>query len=92
MSTSHSSAEIVICLGSSCFARGNAENLEVTKKYIRAENSKAKVRLTARLCQDQCKEGPNVLINGTIHHVVTAAKMLQLLETALAPERTNERA
>jgi NADH:ubiquinone oxidoreductase subunit E len=84
--------EIVICLGSSCFARGNAENLDVTKKFIRAENSNAKVRLTARLCQDQCKEGPNVLINGTAHHQVTPAKMLQLLQQNLRPEKVHERA
>lgn len=81
------SGEIVICLGSSCFARGNAENLEVTKSFIRAENSSAKVRLTARLCQDQCKVGPNVVINGHAHHQVTPARMLQLLEEALGTEK-----
>jgi NADH:ubiquinone oxidoreductase subunit E len=88
---SDSTPEIVICLGSSCFARGNAENLEVAKRFIGTDSSRANLRLTARLCQDQCKEGPNVLINGTVHHVVTPAKMLQLLETTLGPDTKNER-
>jgi len=80
MSNSYPANEIVICLGSSCFARGNAENLDVAQKFIRAEGLNVQVRLTARLCQDQCKEGPNVSIDGELHHAVTPSAMLGLLE------------
>jgi NADH:ubiquinone oxidoreductase subunit E len=83
MSKSGPATEIVICLGSSCFARGNAEVLDVAKKYIQAKDLNHAVRLTARLCQDQCKEGPNVVINGEIHHAVTPAQMIGLLDAAV---------
>lgn len=92
MSNRNPAHEIVICLGSSCFARGNAENLDVAKKFIQAEELNASVRLTARLCEDQCKEGPNVAINGEVHHAVSPAKMLRLLETTLKSGAMHERA
>jgi NADH:ubiquinone oxidoreductase subunit E len=41
---------------------------------------KASVRLTGRLCQDQCKQGPNLTIGGESHHGITAEKLRELLE------------
>ena len=32
--------EIVICLGSSCFARGNNKNLEFIQEYLKVNNLK----------------------------------------------------
>ncbi len=72
--------EIVICLGSSCFARGNSENLAIINRYMQNLGLKASVRLTGKLCQDQCKNGPNLIIDGEFHHHVTAAQLQELLE------------
>jgi NADH:ubiquinone oxidoreductase subunit E len=41
---------------------------------------KAAVRLTGRLCQDQCKQGPNLSIGGELYHGVTAARLRELLQ------------
>ncbi len=48
--------EIVICLGSSCFARGNSENLAIIQEFVEKHGLKASIRLGGRLCQDQCKQ------------------------------------
>ena len=64
----------MVCLGSSCFARGNSENLAIIKQYVQSHGLNASVRLTGRLCQDQCKQGPNLTIGGELHHSVTAGK------------------
>ncbi len=71
--------EIVVCLGSSCFARGNSENLAIINAHVQSHGLKASVRLTGRLCQDQCKQGPNLTIGGEFHHGVTAARLRELL-------------
>ena len=56
--------EIVVCLGSSCFARGNSENLAMINAYVQSRGLTASVRLTGRLCQDECIQGPNLTIGG----------------------------
>lgn len=80
MSLDDGPLEIVICLGSSCFARGNSDNLAIINQYIQSLGLKASVRLTGKLCQDQCKQGPNLIIGGEFHHNVTAARLHELLE------------
>ncbi len=79
--------EIVVCLGSSCFARGNAENLAIINKHVESHGLNATVRLTGRLCQDQCKEGPNLAIGGVLHHGVTTAGLRELLQQPGGPLR-----
>jgi NADH:ubiquinone oxidoreductase subunit E len=71
--------EIAICLGSSCFARGNSENLGILEKYAQSHGAGVSIRLTGQLCQDQCQDGPNLMIGGELHHNVTAARLRELL-------------
>jgi len=77
--------EIEVCLGSSCFARGNSENLALINQYMQNHGLKASVRLTGRLCQDQCKQGPNLTIGGESHHGITTEKLRELLEQLNSP-------
>ena len=72
--------EIVICLGSSCFARGNSQNLAIIEEFLASHNMKASVRFSGKLCQDDCKLGPNLTIAGETHHEVTAAKLRDILQ------------
>ena len=79
--------EIVVCLGSSCFARGNSENLAIINAHVQSHGLKAAVRMTGRLCQDECMQGPNLSIGGEIHHGVSTAKLRELLQRIEAPTR-----
>ncbi len=72
--------EIVICLGSSCFARGNARNLAIIEEFLKERNLKAAVRFSGKLCQDECKTGPNLTIAGEAHREVSEAKLLDILQ------------
>jgi NADH:ubiquinone oxidoreductase subunit E len=76
---SNESVEIVVCLGSSCFARGNSENLAILDEFAQQHQSRVTLRTTGRLCQDQCKQGPNLVLDGTFHHGVTAQQLRELL-------------
>jgi len=71
--------EIVICLGSSCFARGNAQNLAVIEDFLHGRDLKATVRFSGKLCQDECNLGPNLMVAGRSHHEVTPAKLRDIL-------------
>jgi NADH:ubiquinone oxidoreductase subunit E len=87
MPSDNDSAEIVICLGSACFARGNCENLAILEQYVQNHGADASVRMTGRLCQDQCKDGPNLMIGGKLYHNVTAARLRELLQQIGSPSR-----
>jgi len=87
MPSEDAAIEIVICLGSSCFARGNSENLAILNQYAQTRGSNISVRLTGRLCQDQCNQGPNLMVGGNLYHNVTAARLRELLQQLGKPSR-----
>ena len=74
--------KIEICIGSACFARGNARNVEATEKFLRLHNctDSADLEIKGRLCSGCCAEGPNVIINDELYHQVTPERMVELLE------------
>ena len=80
MPSNERSVEIVVCLGSSCFARGNSENLAIINQYVQSHKLDVSVQLAGKLCQDQCKQGPNLIIDGEVHHNVTSAGLREVLQ------------
>ncbi len=77
-----SKPEITICLGSSCFARGNERNLELIEEYLSSHHlaDEVDLRLGCSLCQGKCASGPNVTINGVTYGGVDPGMMLELLK------------
>ena len=71
---------IVICMGSSCFARGNREHLEEIESYLYANRIAAEVRFSGCRCRGECGRGPNIEINGHLYHEVDTGTLLDLLE------------
>ncbi len=60
--------EIVICMGSSCFARGNKKTLAVLKKYLKERSLEENIVFRGAHCTNICDQGPVLIING---HKVT---------------------
>ncbi len=71
--------EIKICMGSSCFARGNADNLEFIENYIKENNLDAEIELYGARCENKCDKGPNIIVNDKIYNNVTKEKIVELL-------------
>ena len=71
--------EIKICMGSSCFARGNADNLEFIENYIKENNLDAEIELYGARCENICDKGPNIIVNDKIYNNVTKEKIVELL-------------
>jgi len=72
-------SEIKICMGSSCFARGNDKNLELIENYIKENNLEAKIELFGERCKNICDKGPNIIIDGTIYNNITPEKIIEIL-------------
>ena len=70
---------IMICMGSSCFSRGNNRNIEVIQEHLGSQALPAGVELTGHLCEGHCKAGPNVTINGKMYHEVDPIVIIGLL-------------
>ena len=75
--------DVVICLGSSCFARGNAENLRKLKAYLENCDIAVNFRVRGRLCEKKCTTGPTITINGVDYGEVQSGAAIALLEQAL---------
>ena len=71
---------ITICMGSSCFTRGNNINLKVIQKYLADHNLDARIHLTGSLCQEQCRKGPVIYLNEEIHTQVEVSDLPDLLD------------
>lgn len=70
---------ITVCMGSSCFARGNAQNLEFLESYINENNLDANIELAGSRCDGKCVSGPNVIINGVEYTEVDEDKIKEIL-------------
>ncbi|MBM4310977.1 MAG: (2Fe-2S) ferredoxin domain-containing protein [Deltaproteobacteria bacterium] len=77
---------ITICLGSSCFARGNHANLEIIERCL-ADGTLPPdmVELRGSCCEQLCSDGPNISIDGRMLHSVDAGMLAAVLEEIARP-------
>jgi len=73
------STTIKICMGSSCFSRGNSANLEVIESFIREKKLQTSIELTGSRCEDRCSEGPNIQIDGKLYNHLDSGSLKDLL-------------
>jgi NADH:ubiquinone oxidoreductase subunit E len=71
---------ITICLGSSCFTRGNDEHLPLLQEAITVRGLGERAALRGSRCEGQCQHGPNVRVGETLVHGVTAADLSTILD------------
>jgi|GEM_PF-178637 len=75
--------EIVICLGSSCFARGNKSLLKIIQRYINQHGLTDKVLFKGDHCFGDCSTGPNLKIGGKIFNEITEENIHHILAETL---------
>jgi len=78
--------EVVVCMGSACFSRGNLRTLEVVQRHLAEHGLERQVKVTGTLCQDRCRQGPNVTIQGECHCGKDPEALLEILEERLGQE------
>ena len=72
--------EMQICLGSSCFSRGNKDVVAFIKEYLRKNHLDDKVIFKGARCMGLCSNGPNLRINEKIIEGITLSGVEQILE------------
>ena len=73
-----------ICLGSSCFSRGNREVVMFIRDYLKKNHLEDKVIFKGARCMGRCSNGPNLTINGVIFEEVNMSRIEAILEKELA--------
>ena len=75
--------EIKICLGSSCFSRGNKKTLQVVQKYLKDHQLEREVILKGNHCFSNCNKGPVLKIGQKVYEGVSEETVLDILENEL---------
>ncbi len=69
-----------ICLGSSCFSRGNKDVVMFIREYLRKNHLDERVIFKGDRCMGHCSNGPNLIINGVLIEGVTLTGIEAILE------------
>lgn len=68
---------IVICMGSSCYSRGNSQLIELIEQLIAGRED---ISLSGKLCINQCASGPHITIDGVQYDGKDKAKILEIIQ------------
>ena len=72
--------EMQICMGSSCFSRGNRDVVSYIRDYLKRNHLEDKIVFKGARCMNLCSNGPNLRINDRIIEGVTLSKIEAILE------------
>lgn len=75
--------KIELCMGSSCFARGNSSMLMALENYIEEKNLADRIELEGHLCLGKCNNGPHVAIDGEEYSGLDVDCFLDILRKKL---------
>ena len=76
-------AEIVICLGSSCFSRGNRKMVQVIKEFLERKGITTDVTFRGAHCFGLCEYGPVIRIGEKEFRRVELTELEHILESEL---------
>jgi NADH:ubiquinone oxidoreductase subunit E len=72
-----------LCLGSSCFSRGNKETVHFIREWLKKNHLDDKVVFRGARCFGKCNNGPNMVINGKSFEAVNKNIIEMILEEEL---------
>jgi len=73
--------EIKICLGSSCFSRGNKTTLQAIQLYLKDKQLERDVLLKGMHCFSNCSNGPVMKIGDKLYEQLSNEAVLEILES-----------
>jgi len=75
--------KITVCMGSSCFARGNEKNIRLIQEFLREHNLSDSVALFGARCSGDCSGSPHISIDDVRYDQLDKTMLLALLQTKL---------
>ena len=84
--TSKPKLHIIICMGSSCYSRGNTGS---TIDIIRdaTENEGYEPEISGHLCENQCTNGPHLTLDGIVYSDVQPSCIPELIRYHITTQR-----
>ncbi len=80
---------IKICMGSSCYSRGNLRVKEIIEGFIRTRNLEDMIEFRGDLCCGKCGEGPNITIGDEEYHNVDEEVIWDILESRFGKSQSD---
>lgn len=74
---------IVICMGSSCFSRGNKKLVRIIQNFLKENHLQDEVTLKGAHCMSRCDKGPVMKVNDEAVYNITGETLLNTLEEKL---------
>ncbi len=71
--------KVEICMGSSCFSRGNKLILPILQTMVNNNEVNAELVLTGSLCSENCSKGPVLFVNDKMYDRVHPDSVKDLL-------------
>ncbi len=71
--------EVSLCMGSSCFARGNDLLLAALEGAIKKNGWEDKILLSGARCENRCGEGPNLTVDGVLYQGLDEGAFMDLI-------------
>ncbi len=75
--------DIIICLGSSCFSRGNKKTVQLIENYIEKHCLADKVFFHGGHCFGHCDKGPVLKVNNKLFEKVDHLNVIDILSNEL---------
>lgn len=75
--------ELVICFGSSCFARGNKEIVAMIRDFLETYGLSRKVNFRGKHCFGHCENGPNLKIDDRHFDHISRENIEEILSEVL---------
>jgi len=72
--------EVVVCLGSSCFSRGNKKVVTAIQEYLTKNKLEDQVYFHGNHCFSNCSFGPVMKVGDAIYKDVDTLKVIDILD------------
>jgi len=79
--------EVTLCMGSSCFSRGNEAVLRSLEEYMDDKGLRDRIELRGEHCMGDCANGPNIRINGELYQNLHPSGIIEIVSHALEAEK-----
>ncbi len=76
---SPAASSIKICMGSSCFSRGNGLNIELIQRFLEEKKLDITIAFSGTLCEGMCKDGPIIIVDDRVYRHVMPADLQDIL-------------
>jgi NADH:ubiquinone oxidoreductase subunit E len=75
--------KVELCMGSSCFSRGNSKTLELLESFISEKKYQDRIEVEGHLCLGRCSAGPIIRINNKDYENINPECVIDLIQEEL---------